>query len=159
MMSLELMASLCGYPGQTPPVSRSMQLTDVGFEWWKNVYTFVPTRIGTWPSPPVPWLIGGNGGGRAFVVASPSSAVDPATRLSPLPDGVAVHPGAVVTDAGSRVCSPLSVTGTVGRLSVAHCWGSEPGRPFAPMDHVAESPCAIDAPPPTVALPVATPSK
>src|SRR6185295_12815313 len=109
-----------------------MQLTEVGLEWWKNAYTLVPTRTGTCPSPPVPWLIGGSGGGNALVVASPRSAVGPAVRPSPPPDGVAVQPGAVVTDAASRVWVPPSVTGTVGRLRVAHCWGRKSGRADAP---------------------------
>src|SRR5689334_17094861 len=67
-----------GYPGHTAPVARSTHVADVTGLWWKNAKTFEPTRIGTWPSPPVPWLIGGSGLGNVCDRDSPSSAPSPA---------------------------------------------------------------------------------
>ena len=102
-------------------MARSTQVTCVGLLWWKNAKTFEPTRIGTCPSPPVPWPIAGSGRGIASDT-SPSSASLPALACSvraPAVAGSAVQPRAVRTDDGLSACAPSSSAVTAGSGSAA----------------------------------------
>jgi hypothetical protein len=118
-------------------VARSTQVTFVGNWWWKNANTFEPTRIGTCPSPPVPWLIGGSGFGKVSVSPSPSRAPLFAEALSaPLPAGLVVQPGAVWRLPAVSVCGPARAPTPEGSGSARSSSPVIPsGTPLTPMPH------------------------
>ena len=117
--------------------------------------TFEPTRIGTWPSPPVPWLIGGSGRGNVCERDSPSRASSFAAKLSlPSPPTWPAKPRANWRPLPDRACGPLAVPDPAGSPSARSSSPLMPsGSPRTRRPHEAWPPEATGFGPPVVSIP------
>src|SRR4051794_67909 len=97
--------------------------------------TLDPMRIGTWPSPPVPWLMGGSGGGISAVSESPTTAtaVSAAWAVASVAD-VIDQPAAAVADPATIFWGDSGLPLSPGTPTAdAASWGTWVG--LAPTSH------------------------